>query len=541
MSSRRNTGRRQSAIYAILPGIRLAPGGAAEVGNKAWNLMQLVAAGLPVPPAFVLPTSWCGIDRQNGAGSQRMRTALVEGLSRLEAATGFGFGSARRPLLVSVRSGAPISMPGMMATVLDIGLNDETVGGLVRLTGNPRLAWDSYRRLIQGYAEVVDGVNGAEFDALTQHALAREGVASEHRLDHRALRSLAEGMLIHYRSATGAPFPQSPMDQLAGAVDAVFRSWDASKAVEYRRLHAIDGKIGTAVAVQTMVFGNAGGTSGAGVGFTRDPATGENAPYLDFQFNGQGEDVVAGRQRLDDVERLRRTLPAIWNQLKDIQHELETVFGDVQDFEFTVQEGRLFLLQTRSAKRTAWAAVKIAVDLVEEGLIDEARAFELLDGVDLAKVSRQRIKDGALRPLATAVSAGIGVATGRMALDSAAAQRMAQSGEPTILVRRDTTTDDIVGMNEATGILTTLGGRTSHAAVVARQLGKLCLVGCRALSIDLDRRTCRIGNTELAEGDFLSLDGDSGGVFLGRIEMETYRPDRELATIARWNAMGSSC
>ncbi|WPP02909.1 PEP/pyruvate-binding domain-containing protein [Methylocella tundrae] len=516
--------------YPILPGAPLAPGGAEEVGNKAWNLMRLAQAGLPVPPAFVLPTSWRG---RVAPDDEALRLALTEGVARLEAASGLSFGG-RRPLLVSVRSGAAVSMPGMMETVLDVGLNAETVEGLIRLTGNPRLAWDSYRRLVQGYAEVVSNLPTAPFDALVADAMKRAEAEAERELDHRSLRDLTLAMLECYGSLTGSAFPADPKEQLMSAAAAVFRSWDAPKAQSYRRLNGISDAGGTAVTVQTMVFGNAGGASGSGVGFTRNPATGAREFYYDFQFNGQGEDVVAGRQKLRDNERLRLRLPAIWTRLNDICGELESLFGDVQDFEFTLQSSILFLLQTRRAKRTDWAALTIAADMVAEGLIKPAEALRRIEGVDLDAVARTSFAPPLPPSLAEALAAGMGVTNGAIALDSEAVKRLSGEGSPAILVRRDTATTDIEGMALATGILTASGGRTSHAAVVARQLGKVCLVGCPGLEIDMERRQCRIGGTLLNEGDFLSLDGNSGAVYPGRLAPLTERPERALAAIADW-------
>jgi pyruvate,orthophosphate dikinase len=519
-------------LYLILPKAAPVSGGAQEVGNKAWNLMRMAQSGLPVPPAFVLPTSWCR--RTLPENDPALRQALAEGIDRLEAATGLSFGAARRPLLVSVRSGAAVSMPGMMETVLDVGLNAEAVEGLIRLTGNPRLAWDSYRRLVQAYAEVVANLPTAPFDALVAAALARDEAENERDLDHRSLRALTRAMLDCYRTETGVAFPDDPYDQLAGAAAAVFRSWDAPKAASYRRLNGISDDAGTAVTVQTMVYGNAGGESGAGVAFTRNPATGARELYFDFQFNAQGEDVVAGRQKLHDNDRLRRVLPAVWARLDAICHELEGLFGDAQDFEFTVQSGVLFLLQSRRAKRTNWAALAIAVDMVEEGLLTPAEALARLDDIDLDAVVRTSFALPVPETLAVAEVAGMGVASGAIALDSDAVKRLTDAGTPAILVRRETMTTDIEGMALAAGILTASGGRTSHAAVVARQLGKVCLVACPGLSIDLDRRTCRIGGTELNEGDLLSLNGNTGAVHPGRLAPVTERPERALAAIAGW-------
>ena len=516
-------------LHLILPGAAPARGGAEDVGNKAWNLMRMAEAGLPVPPAFVLPTAWCRREQPD-----LLRQTLATGIARLQTATGLTFGGTRRPLLVSVRSGAAVSMPGMMETVLDVGLNADTVEGLIRMTGNPRLAWDSYRRLVQGYAEVVAHLQPAPFDALVAEALARAEADSERELDHRDLRALTHAMLELYRSLAGAAFPADPQDQLAAAAEAVFRSWDAPRAASYRRMNGISDEAGTAVTVQTMVFGNAGGASGSGVGFTRNPATGAKELYFDFQFNGQGEDVVAGRQKLGDSDRLRRALPGVWARLNEVSRTLEGLFGDAQDFEFTVQSGALYLLQARRAKRTDWAALMIAVDMVEEGSLTSYEALKRLGGMDLDAVVRTRFTPPVPAVLAEARVAGMGVASGAIALDPAAVKRLTAAGVPAILVRRDTDTSDIEGIALAAGILTGSGGRTSHAAVVARQLGKVCLVACPGLEIDLNARACRIGGTLLNEDDFLSLDGNTGAVHAGRLDPVTERPERALAAVAAW-------
>ncbi len=516
----------------ILPDEALPDGGADAVGNKAWNLMRLVRAGLPVPPGFVLPTAWCRVRRDPAA----LRQALAAGIARLEAATGLAFGSVRRPLMVSVRSGAAVSMPGMMETVLDIGLNAGSVEGLTRLTGNPRLAWDSDRRLVQGYAEVVAGLPPEQFEALLRAAVTAAGVESERDLDHRALRRLAGAMRAQYETLAGVAFPANPLDQLAAAAEAVFRSWDAPKAVAWRRLNGLDDTAGTAVTVQTMVFGNAGGTSGAGVGFTRDPATGEHALYFDFCCNGQGEDVVAGRRTLADGDRLCALLPDAFHALQEVTARLEALFRDAQDFEFTVQDGKLFVLQTRRAQRTGLAALRIAVDMGDEGLLTPNEALRRLDGIELELLGHTRFASPLPDPLARAVVAGAGVASGPVALDAVAAARFAAAGTPPILVRAETLTADIAGLANAAGLLTAAGSRTAHAAVVARQLGKVCLVGCAGLEIDMARRVCRIGGTLVAEGDAISVDGNTGAVYPGALSVLTERPERELAVVAGWQA-----
>jgi pyruvate,orthophosphate dikinase len=522
-------------LFTILGHAALPKGGAEEVGNKAWNLMRMTAAGLPVPPAFVLPIAWCERIRA-GADGKDLETALSSGIAALETATGLRFGSPRRPLFVSVRSGAAVSMPGMMETVLNVGLNSESLQGLIGLTGNPRLAWDCYRRLVQSYAEVVQSLPRTPFDEITAQAQSRAGVDLAGELDYRAARQLARDSLRVFQELAGVPFPDDPREQLMRATAAVFRSWDGPKAVAYRRANGIENGNGTAATIQQMVFGNAGGASGTGVAFTRNPATGAPELYLDFEFNAQGEDVVAGRQLAHGEERLRRTLPAVWTQLQQTGRTLEALFRDAQDFEFTLQAGTLYMLQTRAAKRTPWAALCIAVDQVDEALISPEEALARLSHIPLESVVRTRFAATKTEPLTRAQVASIGVAAGVIALDSESANRMTQAGTPVILVRREVATSDISGMMSATGILTGAGGRTSHGAVVARQLSKVCLVGCRDLEIDFNKRSCRIGKETIREGEFLSLDGNDGAVYAGKLEAVTERPERELTRIAAWRA-----
>ncbi len=516
----------------ILPDAKPPEGGAEAVGNKAFNLMRLAQAGLPVPPAFVLPTSWCRARRHGDADGHALHEALCAGIARLEAATGLGFGASRRPLLVSVRSGGAISMPGMMETVLDVGFTPHTPDALIRLTGNPRLAWDCYRRLVQGYAETVAALPPAPFDALRGDAIAAARVDNERELDHRALRQLTQAMLERYQEMAGVPFPTDPMAQLTAAADAVMRSWDAPKAAAYRRMQGLDDEAGTAVTVQAMVYGNAGGASGAGVGFTRDPATGANTLYVDFCINGQGEDVVAGRHTVTDAGQMRRMLPDVDRELKSVRTRLESLFRDAQDFEFSVQDGRLFLLQCRRAQRTPLATLRIAVEMADEGLITPSEAVARVAELDLDNIHITRFAEPLPPKLAQAVVAGMGVASGPIALDTEAAQRFAASRTPAVLVRAQTLTSDLAGVTCSTGLLTGTGSRTSHAAVVARQLNKVCLVGCPTLEVDLTARVCRIGGTQLAEGAEISLDGNTGAVYAGRLDVVTERPERELAMLA---------
>ncbi len=518
----------------IAPGIGPPSGGADLVGNKAFNLMRLCGAGMPVPPGFVLSVDWCRRRRAGSLTEEELDAGLAAGIAQLEALTGQRFGSERKPLLVSVRSGAKASMPGMMETILDVGVNDHTVEGLIRATGNPRLAWDSYRRLVQGYVEVVESLPPTTMESLVEAMVVAEGLESERNLDYAQLRRLTQEMLVRYRRLSGKVFPQNPRAQLAAAAMAVLDSWDAPKAVEYRRVTGIAQDAGTAVTVQTMVFGNAGGTSGSGVGFTRNPVSGADEIYIDFQFNAQGEDVVSGRHAAGDTRRLRATLPQIWSQLESIRHQLESLFGDVQDFEFTVQDGLLQLLQTRRGKRTAWAAVEIAVALVRDRICTPEDALKLISDIDLDQVVRRRILKTEEAPLAHAIAACDGVVSGPAALDLDGVKRLAASGVSPILVRREISTSDIAGLASAGGILTELGGRTSHAAVVARQLGKVCLVGCAELSIDMARRSLAIGETKMGEGEIITLDGNDGAIYPGSVEVSIERPLKALEEIKSW-------
>ena len=541
MASRKRRGGKggERRVYLIGAGAALAAGASPEeMGFKAYNLARMATVGMPVPAAFVLSTAFCrDYYAAKGALPEGFRDLLRGNLRELERLSGLSFGGERRPLLVSVRSGAAVSMPGMLDTVLNVGLNDATVAGLVRMTGNPRLAWDSYRRLIQSFAEVVHGAKPDVFDEALARQLKSARLASASELDFVALRELATDSLELYRQLTGESFPQAPLDQLMAAVEAVFRSWSAKKALEYRRIHRLQGVAGTAVCVQTMVYGNSGGTSGSGVAFTRDPATGENALYMDFLFNAQGDDVVSGRHEVGDRAQIGALLPEVMQQIEAVRKRLEAEFGDLQEFEFTVQNGQLFMLQTRNGKRTPLAALRIAVEMVAEGLLEPAAALERLDGYKLEAIQTEsiRAKDGQA-PLARAISAGVGVAVGEIALDSEAARRRAAAGKLVILVREDTSTEDVTGIASAAGILTARGGRTAHAAVVARQMGKVCLVGCRELAIDLAKRSCSIGGKVLREGQVISLDGGGGGVYSGAVEIVRAKPERDLAAIASWRA-----
>ena len=508
------------------------------VGGKAHGLARIARAGLRVPEAVVLTTDFWRNRGETGAErDERLCEVLRSAVQALERRTGLRLGSSRRPLLLSARSGAPVSMPGMLETVLDIGMCDVTARGLIALTGNPRLAWDSYRRLVESFAAVVHDCPREPFQHAVQKQIEAAGVQSPRELTARALEDLTRAHLERFAELTGTTFPQDPNAQLLAAAGAVLDSWDAPKAREYRRLHGLADDLGTAVILQRMVFGNAGGVSGAGVGFTRDPALGARRLYMDFLLDAQGEDIVAGRHTVEGVGELAAIAPDVLAEIEHICPRLEAEFGDAQEFELTVQDGGLFLLQTRTAKRTPWAALQIATDQVHEGLITSQQALRRLDAVDLDAIRRVHVDaSGAVRPVAHAIPASVGVATGPIALDREAAERLARSGEEPVLVRAEATTEDIAAVAIAAGVLTAGGGRTSHAAVVARarELAKPCLVGCEELQLDLAARTVRIGERLLAEGDVICLDAESGLVFAGAPRVVEERPREALNEVAAW-------
>jgi pyruvate,orthophosphate dikinase len=527
---------RKRKMAALLPAYDLngrdGIPGAELVGFKAHNLMRMAAMGLSVPQGFVLATSWCSAVQKNARVQTQLTGALQSGIQALERTTGLGFGSARRPLLVSVRSGAPVSMPGMMETVLNVGLNEVSLNGLLRLTGEHRLVWDSYRRLIQAFAEIVAGVPAAPFEAALDAALRGAAVDSARQLDFRALRDLARTYLVLYSDQTGQDFPQDPYEQLVAATRAVFASWMSDKAVEYRRLNRLADDLGTAVTIQRMVFGNAGGNSGAGVGFSRDPSTGENRPYLDWLTQAQGEDIVSGRRRVTAEIDVPNWL---MQKLASVSESLEKTFQDAQEFEFTVENGELFMLQTRTAKRTTLAALRMAVEMVDSGLITPEEALGRLSAIDLDSITIRRV-NSAQPPLGRAIPAGTGVAQGPAAFTVKAAQTFAARATPAILVRNEVATSDIAGIAVVSGVLTATGGRTSHAAVVARQMGKVCLVGCADLVIDEKATQARLGDTVIREGDPLCLDGDAGTIYADSPKITSERPEVLIKRVNEWRA-----
>jgi pyruvate, orthophosphate dikinase len=513
-----------------------ANGGRELLGGKGSGLAEMTALGVPVPAGFTITTEACRAYMRNGKRlPDGLEREVDEHLAALEEKTRKRFGDPGDPLLVSVRSGAAVSMPGMMDTILNLGLNDESVEGLARTTGNRRFAYDSYRRLIQMYGEVVDGIAADRFE----HALARlkedRGAAHDSDLSAEDLTGLVETYKQIYREAKGGDFPQDAHAQLARAVRAVFDSWETPRAQVYRHAHGIPDDLGTAVNVVQMVFGNKGETSGTGVAFTRDPSTGEQGVYGEFLADAQGEDVVAGIRTPEALERMSNRLAEAYDDLLDTMRRLEEHFRDVQDIEFTVEDGRLYLLQTRSAKRTAAAALRSAVDMVDEGLISREEAVARIDPGQLDQLLHPMIDPKAEYEVAArGLNASPGAASGGIVFDADTAEERGRAGDAVILVRWETTPDDIHGMIHAQGILTAHGGMTSHAAVVARGMGKPCIAGCEELKVDAGARNATLGERELAEGEVITIDGGSGEVIVGEVPLVPPQPGEAFETILGW-------
>ncbi|MFL5198529.1 MAG: pyruvate, phosphate dikinase [Microvirga sp.] len=506
------------------------------LGGKGIGLAEMTAIGIPVPAGFTVTTAACvaymGAGRQVPAG---LEEEVAEHMSRLEERTGKRFGDPSDPLLVSVRSGAAVSMPGMMDTILNLGLNDEAVEGLARATGNPRFAYDAYRRLIQMYGDVVAGVDAQRFEEALAEARDRAGAAHDGELDAAQLEELAARFKQIYRQDAGEDFPQDARDQLAAAIRAVFDSWDLPRARAYRRANGIADDLGTAVNVVQMVFGNKGEESGTGVAFTRDPATGEQGLYGEFLANAQGEDVVAGVRTPQPLEELRDSFPEVFDELLDTMRRLEQHYRDAQDIEFTIDDGRLFLLQTRPAKRHATSMVRVAVDLVEEGLISREEALGRLDPAQLDQLLHPMIDPKAdYEVVARGLNASPGAATGSIVFDADTAEERGRAGESVILVRQETSPDDFHGMVEAKGILTAVGGLTSHAAVVARGMGKPCVSGAGSLRVDYAAQTMSVAGVTLKQGDIITIDGSAGQVLQGEVAMLEPELSGEFATLMGW-------
>ena len=504
------------------------------LGGKGANLAEMVNIGLPVPGGFTITTEVCTYYYDNNKKyPKELKAQVISALKKVEKEMGAKFGDPENPLLISVRSGARASMPGMMDTILNLGLNDETVQGLIRKTNNPRFAYDSYRRFVQMYGDVVLGLKPVDkhdedpFEVILDKKKHQHGFKLDTELTAEHLKELVSEFKAAIREKTGNDFPSKPIDQLWGAIGAVFGSWMNDRAIVYRKLNNIPSDWGTAVSVQSMVFGNMGEDSGTGVAFTRDPATGENVFYGEYLFNAQGEDVVAGTRTPHPISELKNENQKIYKQLDNIRKTLEKHYKEMMDIEFTIQQGRLWMLQCRVGKRTGFAAIKMAVDMVKEKLISKEEAIARIEPNQLNQLLRpifdQKEKSRAVSEgnlLAKGLNAGPGAASGKVALNAQDAEEMAAKGDPVILVRIETSPEDIKGMNASEGILTARGGMTSHAALVARQMGKVCVAGCGSLKVNYKERTIGVeGKSDIIkEGDFISIDGATGEVLKGKLE-----------------------
>ncbi len=508
------------------------------LGNKGAQLAEMTSIGLPVPPGFTITTAACNKFYELGKKWPPGLEAQVKGkLAALERRMGKKLGDPENPMLVSVRSGSYVSMPGMMDTVLNLGLNEKSVLGLARKTRNERMAWDSYRRFIQMFGDVVMGVEHDKFEEILEHAKQTRGAKYDTDLSAGDLKEVVAKYRDMVRKETGKGFPSDPWEQLRLSIDAVFSSWNNKRAIAYRRINRLRNDAGTGVNVQVMVFGNMGGDSGTGVGFTRNPATGDKEHYGEYLINAQGEDVVAGIRTPKHIDEMRGDLPKAHQELVKVYSILERHYRDLQDFEFTIERGKLYILQTRKGKRTAQAAVKIAVDMVEEGLIKEREAIMSIDPNQLDQLLHRQLDPIAKQknePIAKGIAASPGAAVGIMVFNADRAKELAEEGRKVVLVRVETSPEDIEGMNAAQGILTARGGSTSHAAVVARGMGKCCVAGCGDILVNYREKTMRVGDLLLREGDYISLDGGSGEVFQG--QMPTIEPEikGEFKTLMEW-------
>ncbi len=506
------------------------------LGGKGAGLAEMTNLGIPVPPGFTITTEACvEYFQQGGRFPEGVWEQVLEALADVEEAMGAKFGDPQNPLLVSVRSGARVSMPGMMDTVLNIGLNDDTVQGLVRKTNNPRFAYDSYRRFVAMFSNVVLNVAHPEFEKLLEKKKAEVGVELDTELRAEDLKALVVDFKELVRRTSEVPFPERPMDQLRMGIDAVFRSWNVPRAITYRKLHNIPETWGTAANVQAMVFGNMGGNSGTGVAFTRDPSTGERRFFGEFLINAQGEDVVAGIRTPEPIEQLSHEMPEVYKQLVEIYQKLERHYQDMLDLEFTVQEGKLFMLQTRVGKRTAVAALRIAAEMVEEGLIDAKTAVLRVEPEQLEQLLHPMVDpSGTVQVIAKGLPASPGAAVGAVVFTAEEAIARGQRGDKVILVRPETSPDDVGGMHAAQGILTARGGMTSHAAVVARGMGKCCVVGCKEIHVDEARAEFRVGTRRVQRGDIITLNGNTGEVILGQATLVTPELSGNFAQFMAW-------
>ncbi len=507
------------------------------LGGKGANLAEMTNLGIPVPPGFTITTEVCDAYYKNNQQYPKgLAEEIAQNLSRLEKLMGAKLGDPNNPLLVSVRSGAAASMPGMMDTVLNLGLTPDAVNRLIKKTGNERFVWDAYRRFITMFGDVVMGVERHYFEEILDKYKKKARLKSDTELTTDQLKKIVEEFKAIYKKRTRENFPNDPKAQLQKAIDAVFASWNNPRAVKYRQLYEIKGLLGTAVNVQAMVFGNMGNHSATGVCFTRNPSTGENKFYGEFLINAQGEDVVAGIRTPEPIANLEKEMPEVYEQLVKYKNTLENHFKDVQDIEFTIQENRLFMLQTRTGKRTTQAAVKIAVDMVKEGLIDKKTAISRINPNELDQLLHPTFDPKAKREIiAVGLPASPGAATGKVVFSAEDAEKwVLEKKEKVILVRKETSPEDIGGMHVAKGILTTRGGMTSHAAVVARGMGKCCVAGCGALHVDYKSQTFKVNGKLIKKGDYISIDGSTGEVMLGMVPTMEPGLSGDFATLMQW-------
>lgn len=508
------------------------------LGGKGANLAEMTGLGMPVPQGFTITTEACTqYYKDNETINDEIQAQIMEYIEKMEDITGKKFGDKENPLLVSVRSGSRASMPGMMDTILNLGLNDEVVEAFAEKTGNARFAYDSYRRFIQMYSDVVMEVGKKYFEQLIDNMKEEKGVKLDTELDAEDLKKLAEQFKAEYKAKIGSDFPSEPKDQLMGAIKAVFRSWNNPRAIYYRRMNDIPSSWGTAVNVQSMVFGNTGDTSGTGVAFTRNPATGEKKLYGEFLINAQGEDVVAGVRTPQTIDQLKDIMPDVYDQFVDICKRLENHYKDMQDMEFTIEDGKLYMLQTRNGKRTAAAALKIACDLVDEGMITPQEAVCMIDPKQLDALLHPQFDAEALKaakPVASALAASPGAACGKIVFTADDAVKWAKSGEKVVLVRLETSPEDIEGMNYAEGVLTVRGGMTSHAAVVARGMGTCCVSGCGSIKMDEENKKFELAGRIYNEGDEISLDGSTGNIYGEAIPTVAASIGGEFERIMNW-------
>lgn len=510
----------------------------AMFGGKGANLAEMTKLGMPVPPGFTITTEACTQYYKDGKKiNQEIIDQIMKTLQILEKETDKKFGSVDNPFLVSVRSGARASMPGMMDTILNLGLNDAAVEGLANLTNNPRFAYDCYRRFIQMYSDVVIGIGKTFFEKIIDELKLSRGVKLDTDLKTEDLKELVKRFKDFYKKSQGKDFPQDPKIQLVGAIEAVFRSWDNPRAVIYRRMNNIPGDWGTAVNVQSMVFGNMGDTSGTGVAFTRNPSTGEKKLYGEYLMNAQGEDVVAGIRTPATIDHLKETNAEVYRQFVEIADKLESYFHDMQDMEFTIERGKLYMLQTRNGKRTAQAAVKVAVELVEEGFCTKEEALLKVEPKQLDDLLHPTFSLSELKkrtPIASGLPASPGAASGKITFSAEEAKARSQAGEKIILVRLETSPEDIEGMHCSEGILTARGGLTSHAAVVARGMGTCCVSGCGELVIDEEKKTLSVNGKKYGSDDIISIDGSTGNIYVGLIPTVNAEISGYFRTVMEW-------